>query len=534
MQRIEDFYRSQGYYSASVTYTIEKKRKGRVVDVVITIKEGQPVKICGLHFSFSRSLTQEEGTVQLVIEQLTQIPLGSVFVYSAYDEAKTAIETYLINNGYPSARVTGKILVNTVDLTAGVTFCIALEERRYFGSVTVDGNTTIKEQHILDELAFKQGDVFSRERVYQSQRAIFNLGLFESVTLSPEENQQGREVPVTIHVTEREKRSVETGVGYGLEDQFRAEASWRKRYFLGRPATLSWGVRYSSLLWSTDVSYVQQPFIDQKSNLGLRSEYDREYLSSYNNEKIVSQVSIGRTINATVSGSLGYNLEVNRPTGVSATTIAELQATRPGDFYFISSLIAAGKISTVDNEANPTRGSMLGLYMESSSFLLGSKLDYLKGVADYRIYVSVLDQMVTAGRVRFGFVQPGRMIADVPIFKRFFSGGSSSVRGYGFQSLGPKDNEGKPLGGDWLVEGNSELRVRILKNVGGVLFIDAGNVYQRRSDIDLSNLFYSVGAGIRYATVVGPFRFDIAFPLEPFSFVDFSRYQIYFSLGNAF
>ena len=122
--------------------------------------------------------------------------------------------------------------------------------------------------------------------------------------------------------------------------------------------------------------------------------------------------------------------------------------------------------------------------------------------------------------------------SDVPIFKRFFAGGSNSMRGFGYQKLGVLDSSEDPVGGNSLLVGNIELRFPLYKKLTGITFVDYGNVYSESFNYPLDELRYAAGSGLRYNTVVGPLRLDFGYAINPNP--DLRRYQIFLSLGQAF
>ncbi|MGH7884410.1 MAG: BamA/TamA family outer membrane protein, partial [Thermodesulfobacteriota bacterium] len=119
-----------------------------------------------------------------------------------------------------------------------------------------------------------------------------------------------------------------------------------------------------------------------------------------------------------------------------------------------------------------------------------------------------------------------------PVFKRFFAGGSTSMRGFPFQRLGPLNDEEDPLGGNSIFVGNLETRFPLFKKVGGVLFFDYGNVFPSSFDFKLNDIRYAVGTGLRYNTIVGPVRLDVGYALNPVD--EISRVQVFISIGQAF
>ena len=146
-----------------------------------------------------------------------------------------------------------------------------------------------------------------------------------------------------------------------------------------------------------------------------------------------------------------------------------------------------------------------------------------------------------AGRARVGTIDaPGVLATNVPFFKRYFLGGSSSLRGWGRFEVSPLTMLGQPIGGHSMFESSGEVRIPVVGQLSAVLFVDAGNVWYESFDINLDDLRVSAGPGLRYRTPIGPVRVDLGYQLtriegllingEPES----RRWRIHFSIGQAF
>jgi outer membrane translocation and assembly module TamA len=128
----------------------------------------------------------------------------------------------------------------------------------------------------------------------------------------------------------------------------------------------------------------------------------------------------------------------------------------------------------------------------------------------------------------------------VPFPKKYFLGGATSVRGWGRYEISPLSEEGFPLGGNSQFAFSSEARVGLTGSVGGVVFLDGGNVWAKFSDADLGDLRYAAGLGLRYLTPIGPIRFDLGYQLNPIpgllvnGQIQRRRWRIHFSIGQAF
>jgi len=145
-----------------------------------------------------------------------------------------------------------------------------------------------------------------------------------------------------------------------------------------------------------------------------------------------------------------------------------------------------------------------------------------------------LSNVVFAKRISIGVIQPfgSTETLDIPIFKRFFAGGSNSMRGFPFQKLGPLNRKDEPLGGNSLLIASFETRFPLYKDLGGVIFFDYGNVYTKQWDFGFGDIKYAPGIGLRYNTLIGPIRFDVGYALNPEPGIN--RFQYWISIGQAF
>jgi outer membrane translocation and assembly module TamA len=167
--------------------------------------------------------------------------------------------------------------------------------------------------------------------------------------------------------------------------------------------------------------------------------------------------------------------------------------------------------------------------------------NYYAVAIDGRHYLPLTDRLVLATRVQLGNIRP---IADdqtnIPFAKKYFLGGATSIRGWGRYEVSPLSGSGLPLGGDSMVAATAELRAVLHGNLGGVVFLDAGNVWAKAWSIRLSDLRYAVGPGLRYQTPIGPVRFDIGYQLNPIPGLlvngepQSRRFRFHFSIGQAF
>jgi len=257
----------------------------------------------------------------------------------------------------------------------------------------------------------------------------------------------------------------------------------------------------------------------------------REDVTSYTNEQLTALIKIDRKYSEFLNAFTAYSLEMDRPTNIKVDISEEIKTTLPDKLYLISALLFGASYNNIKTLL-PQNGVIYSVLLEPASYLLGSEIDYVKGVAEGHNFVKLNDNIVMATRIKYGFILPQRETTEIPIFKRLFAGGGSSVRGYGFHEIGPVDIYGTPLGGHYLFEYSLELQQHLSSHSNLILFLDAGEVYN--TVLTAPGLKYGTGIGIRYATPIGPIGFDAGFPLGPNNNIDINQYKLYFSLGQAF
>ena len=179
---------------------------------------------------------------------------------------------------------------------------------------------------------------------------------------------------------------------------------------------------------------------------------------------------------------------------------------------------------------NPTRGFRLAGRISPELSLQGRAFGYTRTQLDASAYRSVSDGVVLAARARLGTIL-GAPRDQVAPSRRYYAGGGASVRGYGFQSIGPRDPNNDPIGGRSLAEFAVEARIKLFGNIGLVPFLDAGNIYTAALP-DFSGLRYGTGLGLRYYSNFGPIRVDVGTPINPQP--GDTRIAVYVSLGQAF
>ncbi len=196
------------------------------------------------------------------------------------------------------------------------------------------------------------------------------------------------------------------------------------------------------------------------------------------------------------------------------------------------------------------RGYLAAIHLEQAGKWLAGNYDYYEVTAEARYFLPITDRIVFAVRARAGSIEAIGGTVDefgqppeetlVPFYKRYFLGGATTLRGWGRYDVAPLSGSGLPIGGHTFANFSTELRVPIWGKLGGVIFLDGGNVWTNAWDFNFKDLKYDMGPGLRYDTPIGPIRADVGIQLNhiPGLLVNGEpeprRYRFHFSIGHAF
>jgi outer membrane protein insertion porin family/translocation and assembly module TamA len=530
--RLEQYYKSQGFYHMRVASHQVSPLLGREVRVDIHVEEGPPMVLKSVEVRVNQRL---ESPWDADIRKLLPLQPGKRFTSPGYRDCEKALLRYLSDWGYPKAKVELGARLDKRSNEAKLSVDVTTGPVCTFGPVAIEGLHKVEEQIIWRELTFRPGERFSMGRIQESQRRLFNLTLFQFVDMTVEEmDSDAVELPVRILVKEARKQTVRAGIGYGTEDKYRGRLEWEIRDFLGDGRRLEFDAKASAIVQIVEGTFYQPYLLDAHSAFQSKTGISQENQVAYDNRKVYTYNSFEYLFSPKITARLGHQLESNRLLDVNLDLLAREKADESNQEFFISSLVMSLAWVRVDDILNPKTGFQVLPNLEWASSALGSEVDYVRMSLEGRGYVPVGDIGVVAARLLWGSLSTAENTDSIPIFKRFFAGGSNSVRGYPYQRLGPLDRDGDPIGGLTLFEGSVEARVPVYEKLEGVVFFDFGNVYLDSFASFDGGLRYTSGCGIRYLTPVGPVRFDFGYALNPIPGDFFAPYHFYFSIGQAF
>jgi outer membrane protein assembly complex protein YaeT len=460
----------------------------------------------------------------------------------------------LRDHGYPYAKVATNEDDGPDGKMAALKFVAEPGKVAHFGPVQIAGNTSVGSDVIQREIAYKPGDLYQRSLIQATQRRLYRMELFQFANVEPLNPElQPEEVPTRITVAEGKHQRMNFGIGYGTEEKGRVDAEYHHLNFLGGARSAGAHVRLSSLDRGVRLDFNQPYFFAPHFSLGVDGQQWFTYTPAYR-----SVVSGGKV-------TLTHRADANTSWAVSATSEHDSSAIAADvleDLSLRDELIALGldpttgeqngtlnalgfdlQHSTADNVLNAHRGYQIAFHTENAGRIVPGSFNYLAASIDGRHYLPIGDgdRLVVATRLQMGSIRPdGHDPANVPFAKRYFLGGATSVRGWGRYEISPLSASGLPIGGDSMLAVSAELRAALRGNFGGVIFVDGGNVWEGAGGMNLTDLRWAIGPGLRYQTPIGPVRFDFGYQLNPIPGLlvngepQSRRWRIHFSIGQAF
>jgi outer membrane protein assembly complex protein YaeT len=548
LKRIVAYYRDRGYPDARVvTSDVRIDEVEREAHITVRVSEGEPRLLSDVSLDGFTILSAEQ-TERLV--RRMPMKVGEPIVFQEVAAGGELAADALRNRGYAYAEV--RVNLEEVDArSARVRYVAEPGPPAFFGDIEIVGNRSVNDDIIRRELVYRPGQPFRRDRLQESQRQLYALELFQFATIDVvDPEQQQSEVRTRVTLAEAKHRRVEFSVGYGTEEKARGELTWRNLNFMGGARSLGVRTAWSSLTRGAQVDLVQPYIFHPRLKLTVDGHFWNNSEPAYTLSASGGRVSIVGDLDRVTTTSLSFSSEDQR----SRVTDAALQDLSLRDELIalgidpvsgrqgglLTSLAVGAERDTARNPLDPRQGYALSMHLERAGGFLPGAFDFMEWRIGGRHYQPITRRAVLATRLRLATIDPSGTSAALPFTRRYFLGGSTSLRGWGRYEVSPLSSTGLVIGGRSVLESSAELRVRLKGNFGVALFADAGNVWPVEWQWDLGDLRADTGAGLRYTTPVGPVRADFAWQLTPIEGLMVNgtprtrRWRIHFSIGQAF
>ena len=551
MLRLQKFYFDRGYLDVRAAVAkVEENAVGNAVQLHIMIEEGEITMVREVDVRVEGPIPPGLPSADTLRNDLP-LRVDEPITKAAFDASRDQLLLAFQRAGYARARVQPHTEVDRRRHEAFVRYTVEAGEPTFFGQVTIRGAASVNKEAIQRRLAFGPGDAYRPGVVTDSQAAIYDLGMFRAVTprsLNPEA--AGEPLDIEFEVIERQPRSFEVGLGLSTTERFRLQVGWTFRNVFGGAQHLSLSGKASSLgtafetrfhlphVLTPRTRFTQTAFVDRQEEidtdpLGLTDRiFDIEDAQpAFDVLRYGAESRVDHRFGKRFGAAAGIELSSNTFSRVDPLVVRELGSDVAVD-HFLFTQFAELTWNTSDRAINATRGFLAMFRAEHSATGFLSDFDFVKAAIEGRRYLPLWHRTTLASRLKLGFVQPYGDSDVAPFNVRFYAGGPGSIRGFALNRVGPRAADGVPLGGHSLIEGSMELRFAVIGELGGVFFVDFGQVFEASLDYHLDELRYAVGPGLRYNTPIGPIRFDVGFivdrrPDEPFGRIELSILQAF-------
>lgn len=529
IQLLNDLLRAHGYYEARVDrlITVAPDDKSRLL---VTLN-ADPGKL----FTYAMvDITGVEAPKYAEIRPLLKLQSGDPVDADKTQAAEIELKAALPRRGYVFSTVgASDIAIDHYSETANFTLPVDTGPLTRIGDIHVKGDRIFGPRHIGRIARFKSGDIYDADEIADLRRAIIATGLVAEVEIKPVrgtiQTDGSTLADLDVHMTKAPMRTIASTFGYDTGQGLRAELSWQHRNFLPPEGAVTFRGIAGTKEQLVAAELRRSNFRQRDQVLTGRFAVQSQQLDAYDADSVSLSAGIERQTNLIWqkkwTWALGAEMLASRERGnLASTTQADTRT------YFIAAAPTRLTYDGSDDLLDPHNGFRLSARVSPELSLQSGQSGYVRTQIDGSAYLPFADhKYVFAGRIRFGQIS-GSSVEGIAPSRRFYAGGGGSVRGYGYQAIGPKDLSNDPIGGRSLTEAAIEARIRF-GNFGIVPFLDAGQLYTS-SLPRFSGMHYGVGLGLRYYSSFGPIRIDVGTPLNPAR--GDSRIGVYVSLGQAF
>ena len=506
---LEELLRSQGYYDADVEPRTE--RAGDAVKVILEAAPGEQYRFASVELPG----LDAAGPEATRLRDAFAVKAGDPVIAQDVIAGGVALQTALGELGFAGAKV-GEQQVEVDHVTHLATLVLPVDSGPVarFGAIRVSGEPPFSAHHIWTIARFKPGQRFRRSKVDDLRRALINTSLVSVADIRVVPARDGRSVDLDVHLEPAPSHTIAGEIGYGTGEGARLEASWTDRNFFNPEGALTLrGIAGTSEQLAA-VQFRRSNFLMRDQTLNLQASASHQKFDAYEAKTVSLAGNIERQSNFIwqKKWTWTYGGEVLGTIERGVFDTSGVKDTR-------KFLIAAAPLSLgydgSDSLLDPTAGFRLSGRLSPEISARNGHFTYARAQIDASAYRRVSDSIVAAGRIRLGSIL-GAGVFDIAPSRRFYSGGGGSVRGYGYQQLGPKDVDGDPIGGRGLAEFGLEARIRLKQfggNFGLVPFFDGGSLSTEGLP-DFKEWRFAAGMGVRYYSSFGPIRIDVGVPLN--------------------
>ncbi|NQU73454.1 MAG: outer membrane protein assembly factor BamA [Candidatus Omnitrophica bacterium] len=540
LEKLKALYAREGFLDIDIIHKIRYDRTGRWIDLIIEIEEGKKYIVGDIFIKGNVIFPEKE--IRLKLNMLS----GQAFSQLGLRQDKSHIQHFYYQRGYMLAQVDGTSALNSRTGKIDITYTVIEDELIYIDKIKVRGNTKTKDVVIRRELRAYPGEKFDGDRLRRSKERLYNLGYFEEVTLDTNPGTAPNKQDLIVTVKETKTGEFSFGGGFSSVERMIGFVSVTQKNFdlLNFPSFTGDGQKlrlvgeFGTIRENYELGWTEPWIFDFPLLFGFdayqRTRSRREGLGyGYEEQRTGGDIRFGKEFTEYLSADLMYTMEDVKIEDVSSDASAALKAEEGKNQ--LNKLLLHLAQDKRNNIFNPTMGYLISNSIEGAGGVLGGDKDFTKYVLGASFYFTHFKNFVLELKGKLGIADAFDDTTEVPIYERFYAGGSNTVRGYRERRIGPKDaTSNDPIGGEGLFIGNIEYTFPLYEKViKGAIFCDIGNVWEQWEDVGTDGLKTSAGVGVRVKTPIGPVRLDFGVPFSEISGEE-KKGRFHFTLSQGF
>jgi translocation and assembly module TamA len=546
--RLQTVLRSFGYYAGAVTITIDGHAldepslaelltdmpQGKSAQVSVTVRLGPQYHL--------RAVNIEGGAPADARARLGLAP-GAPAIAADVLAARERLLTALLEDGYALAKVDPPLAdEDRAASTLDITFKVSVGPRVAIGDISFTGLQRIDEDFLRRRLLVHPGEQYAPDKIEKAREDLLSLGVFSGITArsATQVDASGR-LPLVFECVERPLHAVGVSASYSTDLGGGTGLSWSHRNLFGNAEQLNLsasaigagGSATTGLGYNATAQFIKPDFLQRDQSLQFNLGAIRQDLQAYDQTATTAGVSLNRKLTPVWSASAGVSAEHE--------WIEQEGTSRSYMLLGLPLSLKYDNTGLSNPLADPTHG-FRGSLIVTPTLSLGTTA----ATGNATFFIVQNNASTYFDLAKLGLTAPGHTILaaralvgsalgasqfDLPPDQRFYAGGSTTVRGYRYQSLGPQFPDGVPTGGTAIDAASLELRQRLPGDFGMAVFVDAGHVSANGAPFQ-GTLHTGAGMGIRYYTPIGAIRLDFAVPLNKIPGGD--TFEVYVGLGQAF
>lgn len=558
-ERIEALYHSYGYYDARVVDIRAEAgnpegTKGRIV---VVVEEGEPSRIESVRFDWhSGKVNRQKVQAECALRE------GVFFSVEELNECRDGMLTALQQQGFAFAIVEESARVDRSRRLVEVAFVLKPGPYCVIGDIRFEGLASLPPDVLAPEVDFAAGKPYSPELLKRIEAAVFGLDAFRSVTVQVADapNDDGT-LDLLVQVIEAQPQRLKVGFGVGIEanrwdghvilryshrniDQrlMRFDLNARAGYAV---LPYPWNVQEHGPLLRVEPWFRKKGWLEKHLVWALQPSFELGIEEGYQFYTPSLRLGLSRWLFGFTQAEVSYNAEFydyfNQP--AAFTQNRPVLSRDYKDPYFLTFLDFGYRAYFTDRLLNPRNGVTLGAVYELAGSWLGGQFDYMKITPEFRGYWTVWTHLQLALRAETGLLYVYGIKPGAPLARKYYLGGSDTMRGWGLKRLSPRldfcdadgDCESLPIGGRTYLLGSLELRFMLIKDLFLVPFVDMGDVQPDENHYVPAQWQVSTGGGLRWDSPVGRLRVDFGYRLNGYErFAGDRRWAIHLAFGEAF